>query len=208
MSNSYFVNNSNSADLLGLISALQQKINSNINCISIGYIDSYDNENRVSKVILYNKNVLGIGNDGEHILSNYPPIFAKTLFIGSNSCGIDWEIKQGDECIVFFCDREIETPWLSGQVSDVKYGRKHNITDAICLTGFRTLPKTTPTNKNLNLKAKNGIIYLDGNTTINGNLIVNGNLTVSGDATIGGISFLNHVHGNGNQGQDTTKPKA
>ena len=40
-------------------------------------------------------------------------------------------------------DKELETPWISGQVSDVKYGRMHDyFTDAICLTGFTTLPKS------------------------------------------------------------------
>ena len=89
-------------------------------------------------------------------------------------------------------------------MSDVKYGRIHDFTDAICLTGFTTQPKTTITNQNLNIISKNGIIHLDGNTTIDGDLIVNGNLTVTGDATIGGISFLSHVHGGVQTGSGST----
>ena len=47
----------------------------------------------------------------------------------------------------------------------------------------------------------------DNGITINGDLVVNGNITATGDIVAGGISLKNHLHGNGNQGQDTTAPK-
>lgn len=193
MSNKY-VNMSNEPSLMGVLKVLKENIFETMNCVKIGYIDSYDYDTRVSRVIIYNKHVIGLNNNGEHILEDYPPLYCKTLFIGGTNTGINWSIEQGDECIVFFTDKELETPWISGQVSDVKYGRMHDYTDAICLTGFTTQPKATPTDGNLNLVSKNGIIHLDGNTTIDGNLIINGNLTVTGDAIIGGISFLEHIH--------------
>lgn len=64
----------------------------------------------------------------------------------------------------------------------------------------------------------NAITTINGNTTITGDTVINGNLTVNGDitttgsitatgdVTAGGISLMNHVHGNGNQGADTTPP--
>lgn len=191
MSNGYFVNNSNNADLLGLINVLKQNINLSMNCIKIGYIEEYDFDTRISKVTLYNKNVLSIGESGEHITANYPPIYAKTLFLGSSTCGVDWHVKQGDECIVFFSDLEIETPWVSGQVSDVMYKRKHAITDALCLTGLRTQPTTTPTDNNLNIRSKNGIIYVDGVTQVDGDTTINGVTKINGDTTITGKTVIN-----------------
>ena len=197
---SKYVNMSNEPSLMGVLKVLKENIFETMNCVKIGYIDSYDYDTRVSRVIIYNKRVIGLNNNGEHILEDYPPLYCKTLFIGGANTGINWSIEQGDECIVFFNDTEIETPWISGQVSDIKYGRQHNYTDALCITGFSTLPNTKPTNENLNLYCKNGIIYLDGNTRVDGNIVVNGNvvingtLTVSADAIIGGISFLEHIH--------------
>ena len=191
---SNFVNMSNEATLMTVLKVLKENIFETMNCVKIGYIDSYDYNTRVSRVVIYNKRVVGLNDKGEHILEDYPPLYCKTLFIGGGNSSINWSIEQGDECIVFFTDKELETPWISGQVSDVKYGRMHEYTDAICLTGFTTQPKATPTDGNLNLVSKNGIIHLDGDTTIDGDLTVNGNLTVTGDATIGGISFLQHVH--------------
>ena len=203
---SKFVNMSNELSLMAVLKVLKENIFDTMCCIKIGYIDSYDYDTRVSRVVIYNKRVVGLNDKGEHILEDYPPLYCKTLFLGGGGNGLNWNIEQGDECIVFFNDTEIETPWISGQVSDIKYGRQHNYTDAICLTGFTTLPKVTPTDTNLNLYSKNGIIKLDGDTTVNGDLTVTGNLTVTGDATIGGISFLNHVHPKGHNGQDTGAP--
>ena len=191
---SKFVNMSNEPSLMGVLKVLKENIFDTMCCVKIGYIDSYDYETRVSRVVIYNKRVIGLNDKGEHILEDYPPLYCKTLFLGGGNNGMNWNIEQGDECIVFFNDTEIETPWISGQVSDIKYGRQHNYTDAICLTGFTTLPKVTPTDTNLNLYSKNGIINIDGDTVVNGDLTINGNLVVTGDATIGGLSFLQHVH--------------
>lgn len=192
---SKFVNMSNEPSLMGVLKVLKENIFDTMCCVKIGYIDSYDYDTRVSRVIIYNKRVVGLNDKGEHILEDYPPLYCKTLFLGGGSNGINWDIQQGDECIVFFNDTEIETPWISGQVSDIKYGRQHNYTDAICLTGFTTLPKVTPTDTNLNLYSKNGIIKLDGDVVI------------TGDLTVKGIDFMTHVHSNGHNGSDTGVPK-
>ena len=191
---SRFTSQSTDSSIMGLLSVFKERLLDTLCCVKIGYIDSYDYTTRVSRVIIYNKRVVGLNEKGEHILEDYPPLYCKTLFLGGANCSVNWNIQQGDECIVFFTDKELETPWISGQVSDIKYGRMHNYTDAICLTGFSTLPKTTPTDTNLNITNNNGIININGNTVVNGSLTVNGVLTVTGDAIINGISFTNHVH--------------
>jgi len=167
MAGNFFVNNSNEASVMNLLKVFQQNILSNLHCVKLGYIDSYDYDTRVSRVVIYNKQVVSVTDKGEHITQDYPPLYCKTLFIGGSNCGMTWDIQPGDECIIFFADREIESLWLSGQISDLKYYRMHNYTDAICLTGFRTLPKTTATNENLVLysKTENAIIRLDNKTT-------------------------------------------
>ena len=192
---SNFVNMSNEATLMSVLKVLKENIFETMCCVKIGYIDSYDYETRVSRVVIYNKRVIGLNDKGEHILEDYPPLYCKTLFLGGGGNGLNWDIQQGDECIVFFNDTEIETPWISGQVSDIKYGRQHNYTDAICLTGFTTLPKVTSTDTNLNLYSKNGIIKL------------NGDVVITGDLTVKGIDFMTHVHSNGHNGADTGVPK-
>lgn len=43
--------------------------------------------------------------------------------------------------------------------------------------------------------------------TINGNVVVNGTINATGEITGNGIPLSTHIHGNGNQGADTTAPK-
>lgn len=189
---SNFVNMSNEATLMMVLKVFKENLLDNLCCVKIGYIDSYDYDTRVSRVVIYNKRVVGLNDKGEHILEDYPLLYCKTLFLGGGDSAINWSIQQGDECIVFFTDKELETPWISGQVSDVKYGRMHDYTDAICLTGFTTQPKTTPTDGNLNLVSKNGIIKLDGDVVITGEL------------TVQNIAFTTHVHGGVQTGGSNT----
>ena len=189
---SNFVNMSNEATLMTVLKVFKDNLLDNLCCVKIGYIDSYDYDTRVSRVVIYNKRVVGLNDKGEHILEDYPPLYCKTLFLGGGDSAINWSIQQGDECIVFFTDKELETPWISGQVSDVKYGRMHDYTDAICLTGFTTRPKATPTDGNLNLVSKNGIIKLDGDVVITGEL------------TVQNIAFTTHVHGGVEAGGSNT----
>lgn len=189
---SNFVNMSNEATLMTVLKVFKDNLLDNLCCVKIGYIDSYDYDTRVSRVVIYNKRVVGLNDKGEHILEDYPPLYCKTLFLGGGDSAINWSIQQGDECIVFFTDKELETPWISGQVSDIKYGRMHDYTDAICLTGFTTRPKATPTDGNLNLVSKNGIIKLDGDVVITGEL------------TVQNIAFTTHVHGGVQTGGSST----
>lgn len=164
---SRFVNMCNEPSLMGVLKVLKDNIFDTLCCVKIGYIDSYDYETRVSRVVIYNKRVIGLNDKGEHILEDYPPLYCKTLFLGGKDCGINWDIKQGDECIVFFTDKELETPWISGQVSDIKYGRMHNYTDAICLTGFTTLPKATPTGKDIKIHNEINEVNINSGDNIN-----------------------------------------
>ena len=179
----------------------------NLNCVKIGIIQEYYPETRTAKVYLVNKRSNGITNDGLQITSEYPPIYPRIMFIGTVDNGMDYKLQLGDEVLVFFCDRELESWWNTGEISQLNSFRTHHMTDCIALAGIRSMPLTTITNDNLNIYSKNGIINFEGTVVINGDVTIHGNIEITGDATIGGISFLQHVHGNGNNGADTTAPK-
>ena len=178
-----------------------------MNCIKIGIVQEYYPDTRTAKVYLVNKKCNGITNDGLQITSEYPPIYPRIMFIGTVDNGMDYKVQLGDEVLVFFCDRELESWWNTGEISQLNSFRTHHMTDCIAIAGIRSMPLTTITNDNLNIYSKNGIINFEGNVVINGDVTINGNIEITGDATIGGISFLQHVHGNGNNGADTTAPK-
>jgi phage baseplate assembly protein V len=89
------------------------------------------------------------------------------------------------------------------------------MSDSIFICGLSSLPNIIQNSQeSLNLFyqlnniqiTENGVI-INADTTINGNLTVNGQINATGDIIANGISLINHVHGNGNNGQDTTAPK-
>ena len=178
-----------------------------INCAKIGIVEEYYPETRTAKVNLVNKVFIKLNSDGIQETQLYPPIYPKIMFIGTVDNGMDYKLQAGDEVLVFFCDREITSWWLTGETSQLNDFRTHHMSDCVAIAGLRSQPLTTITNDNLNIYSKNGIINFEGNVVINGDVIINGNIEITGDATIGGISFLQHVHGNGNNGADTTAPK-
>ena len=179
----------------------------NLNCVKIGIIEEYYPETRTAKVNLVNMLYDGTTEFGIQKTKPYPPIYPRVMFIGTVDNGMDYKLQAGDEVLVFFCDRELESWWISGNISQLNYFRTHHMSDCIAIAGLRSQPLTTITNDNLNIYSKNGILNFEGNVVINGDVTINGNIEITGDATIGGISFLKHVHGNGNNGDDTKEPK-
>lgn len=131
------------------IEAVKQKIAYNdINCVRVGIVQRYDKATRVAKVLIANKLVLGVNEDGTQKTDNYAPIYAKVLFLGWGDSGITVPIKEaetdkdgkGTEGILLFCDREIESWFINGNVNDLKYQWCHNKSDAIFIAGVHSMP--------------------------------------------------------------------
>lgn len=205
------------ADLGQLTEALRMNINYNLNCVKIAKVEEFDLENFTVRCRIMNKRMIGLKKDGTQILEEYPPIYAKLHNIGWGNIGITHPIQIGAEGLLLFNDRELETWFITGENGQLAYDRCHDLTDAIFIYGLHSKPnieliqymenclKLYFYEKNIQINNEN--IIINGDTIINGNLTVNGQIEATGDIIANGISLLNHIHGNGNEGQDTTKPK-
>lgn len=188
-----------------------------INSCRVAIVDEFYPETMEVKVRIANKMITGTNADGSQIMQDYAPIIAKAYFVGSNDIGINYPIEKNSEGILLFNDRELESWYINGDINPLSYNRCHDLTDGIFLCGLHSQPNLNLVKyienclniyyKNSSIQIKDGTITINGNTTINGNLVVNGKINATGDIVAGGISLLNHIHGNGNQGADTTKPK-
>lgn len=206
----------NNAGWVQTFKLFEQKIAYNvINCVRVGIVEEYDPETRTAKVNIANKLVLGQNEDGTQNVENYAPVYAKVWFFGWGDKGITHPILKDQEGILLFNDRELESWYINGDINPLAYNRSHNFSDSIFITGLTSLPNMLKTLQDCinifygtnNIKIHENGITLNGNTTINGNLTVNGSINATGDIVANGISLLNHIHGNGNQGADTTAPK-
>lgn len=110
---------------------------SKFNCVKIGIIQEFYPQDLTVQVLLTNKKTIGLNPDGTQIIKDYPPIYAKICFCTPFST---YPLKKGDECILLFSDREIESWFVNGQTNADKYPRMHDLTDAIALVGIRSLP--------------------------------------------------------------------
>lgn len=127
-------------------------------------------------------------------------------------------IKEGDRGTCRFFDRSTEG-YLQSDFDYNSDDRQHDINDRCFELGF--IPDAEayvyPENVDIEIGMKdnsakisfaNGQITIVGDVVHNGNLTVNGSITATGEVTGNSIPLSTHVHGNGNQGQDTTAPKA
>lgn len=184
-------------DLGQIIKSSGLSVASELNCMRIGIIQSFNAENLTVQVQIAGKRTIGLNPDGTQRVRDYAPIYAKVCY--SNPF-ITHEIKAGEECILLFSDREIESWYINGDNNPEAYTRMHDLTDAIAIVGIRSLPKMIEIIRDcLNLFYGNSNIKIDDSSiTLNAT-----NININGELTINGTPYLSHVHSNGNQGANT-----
>lgn len=175
----------------GLVTASQ------LNCMRIGIVREFISEDLTVKVQIAGKRQIGTNQDGTPIVQDYAPIYAKVCYC---SPFVTWEIKEGDECILLFSDREIESWFINGDVNPEGYTRMHDLTDAVALFGVRSIPNMINILRDcLNIFfGDSSIVLEDDKITINAT-----NIDINGTLTINGTPYLSHKHSNGNQGNNT-----
>lgn len=142
---------------------------------------------------------------GETKLTNLPLLLdCPVHFPGGGDTVFTFPVRQGDECLVVFSSRCIDSWWQSGGVQPPATLRMHNLSDGFAIVGFRSKPRkvtgfsTTaaqlrsldgatlvemnPTAQTLVLTAPGGAT-INADTTINGALHVTGAITCDDDIT-------------------------
>lgn len=133
---------------------------SDLNCMRIATVEEVHYEDLTVSVKLLNKRTLGQNADGTPNVRDYALIRAKICYC---SPFITFPINVGDDCVLLFSDREIESWFINGDAQPVNHQRMHDLTDAFAIFGIRSLPKMielTDAEKSgvfiQNLHAKNG----------------------------------------------------
>lgn len=180
-----YINLSQEPSFENTIEAVKQRISYNeINCVRVGIVQTYDPLTRVVKVLIGNKLVLGINEDGTQNTVNYAPIYAKVVFFGWGEGGATHPIVEaekdengkGTEGILLFNDREIESWFINGNVNDIAYTRAHDKTDAFFIPGIMSLPNmVAAVNDAINIYYGSNSIKINGaGTVITGSLQADG----------------------------------
>ena len=126
----------NAPFLTSTLKLANSKLGENLNCVKVGIVDKVHDDLTVN-VKLTHKKTIKQNHDGTKEVREYALIRAKVCFCTPFAV---WDIKKGDECVLLFSDRELESWFVTGEVSPVAYPRMHDLTDAIAIFGIRSLP--------------------------------------------------------------------
>lgn len=123
---------------------------------------------------------------------------------------LTFPVKEGDECLVVFASRCIDSWWQSGGVQAQAEIRMHDLSDGFAMVGFSSNPEVVSdiSTTTVQLRSDDGstLIELDpdgqvltltapGGLTINADVTVNGKITTTGDVIANGTHVHTHTHG-------------
>lgn len=142
MSQNLIANEPQLADLLEL---KKKEFLLSVNAHHIGTIESFDSTKQTATVSInykktyYRPNPITGANEPQ--LVDYPLLVdCPVVCLGGGNARLTFPIAEGDECIVLFNDRDIDT-WFRGNSSaGTATPRLHSISDGIALVGVRSLP--------------------------------------------------------------------
>lgn len=199
-----FNNLTSKTSLFNVLTSLKDNINYNLNCIKVATVESFNPENLTVSCVINNKRLMGLNDDGNQQLKDYPLIYAKVHYIGWGDVGLTYPITKGMEGFLLFNDREIETWFLTGKGGNLAYDRCHDLSDAIFICGLHSKPnmieiveeclnlfykqsQITVGNNNINIKTSGAVTIDAPNVNTTGNLNVG--TGISATVPCGGVTL-------------------
>ncbi|BDH44896.1 hypothetical protein TUM12370_09400 [Salmonella enterica subsp. enterica serovar Choleraesuis] len=218
-----------SGDPISAINSVCDAVSSSLRVALPGTIDSFDPQSVTCTVTLGVLNTIR-GDDGNWRSSKYSQLVdVPVVFPRGGGCTLTFPLAAGDECLVVFADRSIDSWWQSGGTQETSAGRQHSLSDAFVLPGPQSQVRkiSNISTESTQLRTDDGQAFIElaqnhdvavttsgsitlsaSQVTVNGPVAINGSLTVSQDATAAGISLINHVHSGVQGGSSTTgKPQ-
>ena len=183
-------NTNNNIDLNYLLEQVIEKVKNDINCVKIGKIVKFYEEDKTADVeIMFKK------KENDNIIDY--PLLLKCLVVGNK---ITVPIEVGEYCLIFFNDINLDSFFETNDKQLPYTLETHNISDAIVITGLNNLNNkiqydNTAISLNYSLNKINGNLEVQGETTINNNTTINGNTTITGTTTSGKVEVGNGATG-------------
>lgn len=134
-------------------------------------IMSYDAETRT---VAAQPTIQRVFTDGEGMSGAYnlpPCVDVPVIFPGGGGFEITFPVKEGDECLLIFAERCIDSWFTSGEINVPADYRQHDLSDAIAIVGLKSMPNALPTaDAGMNIgSAKNKIAISDDDVSVSVN---------------------------------------
>lgn len=198
-----FNQTANAPTLTSTIANALQSFGLMLMCCRIGIVQAFYPDDLTADVLIANQKTEGLNADGSQVSRDWAQIRAKVCYCSPYDT---FPINKGDECLLLFADREIESWFINGNTNPVKHSRMHDATDCLAVFGLRSLPNMIQIlhdarhifygGSDIQLKTAD-IITNTQNLTINAQtqtdintpvLNITGNTTQTGSITADGLS--------------------
>jgi len=207
-------------DFVGLIKSLINDRLKDVHTALPARVLSFDAATQTASVQTGIKRLF-IDNAGENetirpenlpVINNVPVIFPK-----GGGYSLTFPVAAGDECLLIFVERGLDTWHDTGKDSAPLGRRMHDLTDAVCYVGLSSMPAKIPVYSDSAVRLQsddgNSHVEIEGSeitvtatsvkidaddSTITGALRVDGGITTGGDVVSDlGISLNTHIHAHG-----------
>lgn len=127
--------------LIDLLELFQNQILLDLNCHHLGTIQSFDATTQTAQVTINYKKTFfktdSNSNSYSSYLTDYPLITScPVIVLGGGGTNLTFPIKQGDQCVLLFNDRDIDN-WFNGSSTSANATPAlHAFTDCIALVGL------------------------------------------------------------------------
>lgn len=140
------------------------------------------------------------------------------VFPGGGGVTLTFPLVEGDECLVVFSSRCIDSWWQLGGVQGQAELRMHDLSDGFCIPGGRSQPrKFNASTSKAQLRTDDGATMIELSpglvevvaptkvSVTSPDVEITGNVTITGNLRVNGVNFNTHVHsgvqtGSGNSG--------
>lgn len=121
------------------LSAWFSSFSDSFNAVKVGKIVGVDTSNQTVDVQVLHKRI-DENNFFKKELREYPVLKAVPFVVlGGGTSSLTFPISVGDNCLLLFCDYEIDRWWDSGEAQPSTYQRRHDISDAFALIGVHSM---------------------------------------------------------------------
>lgn len=156
------------------------------NAIKIGKIIAVDYTNQTVDVQILHKKK-DTTDPRITKLIDYPPLQqVPFIVLGGGNSRLTFPISVGDNCLLLFCDYEIDRWWDTGESLPATFDRKHNISDAFALVGVHSMADLIQGYSNyvrLQYSDKSGITIGNEITLQNAQVTATGDINAVGTVT-------------------------
>jgi hypothetical protein len=151
-----------SPDLKVLLDVFGRALKKDINCCNIGTVEQFYPETQTADVRFALTQVRNVNPDGTKILEERPVLLkVPVLMLYGGGSYLTFPIAPGDDCLLFFNDRQFDNWFVNGGIQIPNSSRTHDLSDGFAFVGIKNLQNS------ISNYLANGIrLAYDGNTKI------------------------------------------